>query len=128
MNINHNLKENDIIDIDVESQLEHQNQIQETKEIGWIFDKIISMKIKFFKTGELIGSSFVEIVLRSNAILNIENDDKYCFLWSILAFLHPCENSHPSGLKTYRQSYNELNIGTFDFTNGFRCNDVHKFE
>ena len=61
-------------------------------------------------------------------MLNIENNDEYCFLWSILASLHPCENSHPSRVKIYRQYFNELNIEGFDFTNGFKCSDVHKFE
>ena len=45
LQINHNLIESDIDNIDVRSQLEHQIQIQETKESGWIFDKINSMKI-----------------------------------------------------------------------------------
>ena len=52
ININHNLTESDIDNIDVKSQLEHQIQNQETKESGWIFDKIYSMKMKFHKTGE----------------------------------------------------------------------------
>ena len=82
LNINHHLTANDIDDIDVKSQIEHRIQIQETKESGWIFDKITSMKIRFHRTGELNGSSYVEIPLRSNAILKIENNDKYCF-WSI---------------------------------------------
>ena len=49
----HSLTESDIDNIDVRSQLEHQIQIQETKESGWIFDKINSMKISFYKTIEL---------------------------------------------------------------------------
>ena len=96
MKINKNLTESDIDNIDVRSQLEHQIQIQETKDSGWIFDKINSMKISFYKTTELDGASYVKIPLRSNAILNIQNNDKYCFIWSILASLHPCENSNPS--------------------------------
>ena len=51
LNNNHDLTESDIKDIDVKSQLEHQYQIQETKESGWIFDKIKSLRIKFNKTG-----------------------------------------------------------------------------
>ena len=47
LNINNNLTESDIDNIDLKSQLEHQIQIQETKESGWIFDKINSMKIIF---------------------------------------------------------------------------------
>ena len=34
LNINHNLKETDLNNIDVMSQLEHEFQIQETREIG----------------------------------------------------------------------------------------------
>ena len=45
---------------------------------------------------EMNGRSYVKIPLRSNAVLNIENNDKYCFLWSILASLHPCINNHPN--------------------------------
>ena len=56
LNNNHNLTESDSDNIDVNSQLEHPLQIQETKESGWIFDRINSMKIKFDKTGELNGS------------------------------------------------------------------------
>ena len=40
------------------------------------------------------GLSYVRFPVRSSAILNIENNDKYCFLWSILAKLHPCNNKY----------------------------------
>ena len=71
LNINNNLTETDINNIDVKSQLEHQIQVQETKESGWVFDKNNSRKIGFYKTGELDGSSYVKIPLRSNALINI---------------------------------------------------------
>ena len=45
---NHNLTETEINNIDFESQLERQIQIQETKDSGWIFEKINSMKIRFY--------------------------------------------------------------------------------
>ena len=126
-NFNHNLTQSDIDIIDVRSQLERQSQVQETIESGWIFDKINSMKISFDKTGEINGSSYVKIPLRSSAILIIQNIDNYCFFWSISASLHACENDHPSRVKNYTQYFNELNIGGFDFTNGFKCSDVHRF-
>ena len=128
LNINNSLTETDFNNIDVKSQLEHQIQIQETKESGWIFDEINAMKIKFYKTDELDGSSYVEIPLRSNALINIKNNDKYCFIWSILASLHPCENDHPNRVSNYIQCFRELNSQSFDFTNGFKCSDVHKFK
>ena len=125
--INNNLTKSDIDNIDIRSQLEHQIQIQETKESGWIFDKIISMKMSFYKTTELNGTSYVKIPLRTPAILNIQNIDKYCFIWSILASLHLCENDHPNRVNNYVPYFKELNFQNFDFTNGFKCSDVHRF-
>ena len=86
------------------------------------------MIVYFYEAGEVDGKSYVKIPLRSNPILNIENVDKYPFLWSILAYLHPCNNNHPNRVSNYKQYFNELNIDGFDFTNGFRCSDVHKIE
>ena len=125
--INHNLTQTDIDNINVVSPLEYQIQQQAMKDSGWRFDKINSMTVYFYKTTELNGSNYVKVPLRSNAILNIENNDKYCFLWSILASLHPCNNSHPNRVSNYRQYFNELNIQDFDFSNGFKCSDVHEF-
>ena len=127
LKINNNLTESDIDNIYVRSQLEHQIQIQELKDSGWIFDKINSMKISFYKTTELNATSYVKIPLRTNAILNVQNNDKYCFIWSILASLYPCENNNPSRVNNYVQYFNELNFQNFDCTNGFKCSDVHKF-
>ena len=127
LNINHNLTQSDLDNIDIKSPLDDQIQQQQMKDTGWRFDKINSMTIYFYKTNEMNGSIYVKNPLRSSAILNIENNDKYCFLWSILAYLHPCNNNHPNRVSNYRQYFNELNIQDFDFTNGFKCSDVHKF-
>ena len=127
LNMNHNLTQSDIDNINITFPLEHQIQKQEMKDSGWRFDKLYSMTIYFYETTEMNGSNYIKIPLRSNAILNIENNDKYCFLWSILAWLHPCNNNHPNRVSNYKQYFNELNIQDFDFTNGFKCRDVHKF-
>ena len=127
LKINSNLAESDINIIDIRSQLKHQIQVQETKESGWIFDRINSMRISFYKTTELNGTSYVKIPLRTSAILNIQNNDKYCFIWSVLASLHHCENDHPNRVNNYVQDFNELNFQYFDITNGFKCSDFHKF-
>ena len=127
LNINHNLTQSDLDKINIISPLEFQIQQQEMKDSGWRFDKINSMTVYFYETNKMNGSNYVKIPLRSKAILNIEKNDKYCFLWSILASLHPCNNNHPNRGSTYRQYFNELNIQEFDFSKGFRCSGVHKF-
>ena len=103
LNINHNLTQSDLDKMDIVSPLDCQIQQQQMKDSGWRFDKINSMTVYFYKTTEMNGSNYVKIPLRSNAILNVENKDKYCFLWSILAYLHPCNNNHPNRVSNYRQ-------------------------
>ena len=125
LNINHNLTESDLDEVDIKSPLQLQVQQQEMKDSGWRFDEINSMTKNCYKTGEINGQSYVKIPLRSSAILNIENNDKYCFIWSILAPLHPCNNNHPNRVSNFKQNFNELSFEGFDFTNRFKCSDVH---
>ena len=127
LKINQNLTQSDLDNINITFQLELQIQQQEMKDSGWRFDKLYSMTIYFYKTNGMNGSNFIKIPLRSNALLNIENNDKYCFLWSVIASLYPCNNNHPNRVSNYKQYFDELNIQGFDFTNGFKCSDVHKF-
>ena len=86
------------------------------------------MKLSLHKTGELNGSSYVKIPLRSSGLINIKNTEKYCFIWSILASLQPGENDHPNKVSNYKQYFKELSIDGFDFTKGFKCSDIHGFE
>ena len=65
---------------------------------------------------------------RSSSLSKNKNYDECCFLWSILAKLHPCNNDHPNRVSNYRQNFNALNIECFDFSKGFKCNDVQTFE
>ena len=62
LNNNHNLTEIGIDNIDIKSPLQHQIQQQEMIDSGWRFDKIISMTIYFYKTGELNGLSYVKLL------------------------------------------------------------------
>ena len=111
--------------------MEEKLQKKELKDFRSRFDKVFSMKISFFKTGKLNGSSYVKKRQRSSAILSIQNDDKYCFICSILAYLYPIADSkygHAARVSIYRPYLNELNIEGFDFSIGFGWNDVYKFE
>ena len=85
------------------------------------------MTVYFYKHCELNGSNYVKIPLRSDAILIFGNNATYCFIWSILANLHPCNNNHPNRVSISKQHFDESNIESFDFTNGFKCKDVHRF-
>ena len=74
------------------------------------------------------GQCYVRIPVRSNAILNNKKHLKHCFIWSILVFLHAFENDNPNRVSNFGHNFNELIIEGFDFTNGFKCSEAHKFE
>ena len=58
--------------------------------------------------------------------LNIENTkDQMCFLWSVLASLHPVEQN-PHRVSKYRQYENELNMDGIDYP--VKLTQISKFE
>ena len=59
--------------------------------------------------------------------MNIENIDKYCFIWSLLASLHRCKDNRPNRVSNYKQYFNDLNIQCFGFNCGLKCDAVHRF-
>ena len=102
-----------------------------TQESGWSFQWNNSMKLSYYKTGELNGSSHAKIPLRSSPSLNFEIDVKYCSLLSILVKLHSISDpkkGHPTRVSNCRQIFEEKNIQTFDFLNRFKCKNVQNFE
>ena len=105
MNFNHKLTETDFDDIDIKSSLENQIQNQEMKDSSWRFDKNISMTIHVYKTRELNSTLYKKVPLRSSAILNIENADKHCFIWSALASVHPRVSSHANRVSNCQQYF-----------------------
>ena len=121
------LTQSEIENINIRWDLEARKQNLEMRESGWNFQRVNSMTISFYNTGNMDGSSYTKIPSRSSAILNFKNDDTNCFLWSILAKLYPCENNS-NIVSSYRNYFNELNLEGFDFSNGFKCGDVYRFE
>ena len=53
---------------------------------------------------------------------------RFLMVLSFLAKLHHFNKSHPNRVSSYRQYFDELNIQGFDFSNGFKCDDVYKSE
>ena len=127
LNMTNTLTQSEIDNVNVQWDLEARKQNLEKQESGWVFQRVNSMTISYYNTGNMDGSSYVKVPLRSSAKVKIKNDDKYCFVWSILAKLHPCENN-PNRVSIYVPYFNELNIKGFDLSNGFKCSDMYRFE
>ena len=61
----------------------------------------------------------------NKSILNIENDDQYCFIWSILAHLHKAKNNS-NKIYNYKPFFHNLNLKELDFP--MPISSVPKFE
>ena len=59
--------------------------------------------------------------------LNIQNNDKKCFLWCILALLHPVQyRNNPTRVSKYQEYEHELNISGIQYP--VEIKDIGKFE
>ena len=59
---------------------------------GWRFEKIVRIEIKLLQYDPVTGNKFLPLpsyIAKKQAVINVKNNDEKCFLWSILAALHP---------------------------------------
>ncbi|XP_033729639.1 uncharacterized protein LOC117318793 [Pecten maximus] len=113
-----------------ESIRKMQNSFIEYQRQGsnWTLDKVIQIQIHFARYRPLKGSSYIPlpIKLRSkHAIINVQNEDKKCFMWSVLAALHPAKKDSQRVTK-YIEHQDELDFTGITFP--VKVADVSKFE
>ena len=95
---------------------------------GWVFDKVISFQVNIHKHVPLRASSYMEIpaeVQNTKSVVNIQNKDHKCFMWSILAYLHPAHKT-PQRVSKYQPFQDELTFQGIDFP--VKLQDISKFE
>ena len=107
-------------------------QIEEfqRKESGWSLIEIINLSVNINKYVPLQPglSTFIELpkhIQNKKAVINIQNDDSYCFLWSVMAALHPTE-LNVSKTSSYPHFKTELKYEGLNFP--INLYDVKKFE
>ena len=109
------------------TDLDNEIENRDMEGSGWNVQGINHLKIYFHKTNVMNGMTYKKFPIRTNSTLNKQNNDTYCFLWSILANLHPV-NKDPQRVSKYIPYQIELNINDIDFTNGMKITDIDKFE
>jgi hypothetical protein len=86
---------------------------------GWILDDILHLDLKMAKYTPLKGSSSFPLpkkLMTKKAIINAKNSDNKCFMWSILAALHPVEYTrNPERIHRSQHYQDELNFGGIEF-------------
>ena len=93
---------------------------------NWTVDKVITIHMARYRP--LRGSNYIPlpIKLRSkHPIINVKNKDNNCFMWSVLAALHP-GNHNSDRVREYQTYATELNFDAISFL--MRMADIPKFE
>ena len=122
-----NLTRLQLDDLDIMTDLDNEIDRRDMQGSNWNLQGINYLKIYFHKINEINGATYKKFPIRTNAVLNIQNADTYCFLWSILANIHPIDEN-PHRVSKYEPYRNELNIDGIDFTNGMKIVDIPRFE
>ena len=74
------------------------------RESQWIFIKIISSNIFLYNVTDESAKSYIKSPFISKSILNIQNENDKCFLYSILAyFYYDIEKTHRTRPSTYEK-------------------------
>ena len=95
---------------------------------SWYFKEVITLEIHTVDYKPMKGESYIPLpdyLMRKKAIINMENKDDKCFLWSVLRYLHPVQK-HVSRINDLREYENDLNFKGIVFP--VKVKDIQKFE
>ena len=95
---------------------------------GFQFQEIEDVILEIYKVNDIQASSYIELppkYKKNQSIINIKNNDQFCFLWCILAYLFPVEVNKNITSK-YVIHMNKLNLKGLDFP--MKVKDIPKFE
>ena len=95
---------------------------------GWTLDHVVKVEVYTATYDPLVGSSHILLpldLIDSRSILNIKNYDNKCFLWCILAHLHPA-NDKKTEVRHYTKYEHELDVTGITFP--MQLNQIKMFE
>ena len=95
---------------------------------GFVLNGIVNVVLEIYKVNDIQASSWVELPEKcknNKSIINIKNDDQFCFLWCILAHLFPVED-HKNRTSNYSMNLNKLILNGLEFP--MKIKDIPKFE
>ena len=108
----HDTSINEQLDKVVE-QLNTNIEVYEQCGSGWVLRRLIALDTTIWKLDPLRASTFHELpkwIVDKHAVINVKNNDLYCFKWSVLAGLHEStsmrHNNQTSSYTAYEDNYN----------------------
>jgi hypothetical protein len=123
------IEERQSIDLaDICSNLTAQAENFSSKGSGFHLNCISRLAVVISKFAPLCGSSYLPTpkwLELKHCIVDVENSDEKCFVWSILADVHPVRKN-PQRLSHYKPYENSLNLDQLTFP--VPINQINRFE
>ena len=95
---------------------------------GFQFQEIEEVILEIYRVNDIQASSYIELPPKyknSQSIINIKNNDQFCFLWCILAYLFPVENNK-NITSSFSKHFDKFNLEGLEFP--MKVTDIPKFE
>ena len=97
---------------------------------GWALERVVSLTVHTVAYQPLMGNSYIKLpdyIAKKRAVLNIQNKDQKCILWSILAHFHPMRwNENANRVTKYQPYEHELNMAGVSYPTPLH--DISKIE
>ena len=104
-------------------------KVQNAEGSGWQFLKVIKLVLHTTKWEPIYGSSYIPLdpyLANKKAIINMQNEDDKCFMWSVLRALYP-KDIHPERIdKDLKSKQDNINMGGICYPVDFRA--IDRFE
>ena len=84
---------------------------------GWTLEQNQALVLEMVDYRPIGGTSYIELpkdVYDTKSIVNVKNKDQQCFMWSVLAALHPADHN-PQRVSHYEPFKEELNFTGIEF-------------
>ena len=121
--------ENEIYDEMVDEIEEEMQKTREAVGSGWRFEKVIKLVLHTTRWEPLYGSSYMPLdpyLANKKALINMQNEDDKCFMWSVLRVLYPKDN-HPERIdKDLKSKQDSINMEGIRYPVSLRA--IDRFE
>ena len=97
---------------------EAMQEVEQAEGSGWVFMEVIKLILQIDKWDPLKASSYIDLppeLKNKKALINMQNTDNKCFLWSVLRGLNPKDKNAGRIDKDLKSKENTLNMEGIDY-------------
>ena len=121
--------ENEIYDEMVGEIEEEIQKVQEAEGSGWQFLKVIKLVLHTTRWDPINAGSYIDLpeaLKNKKAIINMQNEDDKCFMWSVLRALYPKDTNPQRVDNDLKSKQDTINMKGIRYPVNFR--DIDRFE